>query len=999
MNTKAFAGVRYRPPEPEPAVRNRNHPVKPVLLVTVFGLLLAALLSNGVIPTRALAAVRQGGVNVEPSARPWRYVGANPGSWWCVQPNCIADPTASMTRELSMAHQVGAADLRLEFPWFLIEPQNGVYDWSRSDQIMTAAQAAGVTIQPVIVFTPAWAASNTTVAPNPADFAAFVTTFTRRYDHQVPVIEMWNEADHGHYWNSGEQSYVTSILNPGYAAVKAVDPAVQVEVSGTSNDPTSSGWLANLYAYGARYDIMAFHSYAGNPLAEAQSIRSVMATHGDNRPIWLGEYSVASATGDQSALLTATLTGSGPLAMAQWYNLRDDAAYNCCPAVAAAVATWGLLNTDYSSKPSFATMQSLLGGASVPNPSPTPTPAPLSPMQAVVPNPTPSVTPSPTSTRSPASAPSAAPAPATGGLHARGNQIVDANGAPVLLRGANMAGTEFVCAQGWSNDPFGGQPEDSAATFAAMQSWHINFVRIPLNEDCWLGINGARIGGAAYQTAIVKLVHDLRVAGFYVIVDLHWSAPGAQLALSQNPVPDEDHSPAFWKSVAATFSTDQGVVYDLFNEPFLYWIAPGGPDQWTCLMRGCVLSQYETGGTPFTVAANWQSAGMNELIADVRGTGAQNLIMVAGANWARDLSGWLGNRPSDTNVAASWHSYPSGNPSLISECAAQACWDSVVAPLAQQVPVVVGETGDSSAGAQTYLPAFLPWAGGHGLSVVAWTWNAWANPDDVLVSDMQTGTPTAGEGVTYRAWIAGQAIPSPAPPPSPSPSTAPSLSPSAITTPSPSPSPSTLPTPSTSASPSLSPLPSPGTVGVLMSDSFEADAVGSLPSGWTGFGVNSAFTTQVQGSHVLNHGGWSGSLKAGSAAWSNYIFSVAVKPSCWLSENDGLMFGISESGHYSLDIVGGNKLVLGKTVGGTGHQITTGAYIFDPWRWYTVSVSFDGGSITAFVNGVQVLQATDSSFAAGAIGLESNDPVVFDNVLVTQSGTPIPILVSPTPRL
>lgn len=326
-----------------------------------------------------------------------------------------------------------------------------------------------------------------------------------------------------------------------------------------------------------------------------------------------------------------------------------------------------------------------------------------------------------------------------------------------------MAGTEFVCAQGWSSDPFGGQPEDSAQTFAAMHAWHINAVRVPLNEDCWLGINGAKIGGSAYQAPVIKLVHDLRAAGFYVIVDLHWSAPGTQLALSQNPAPDEDHSPAFWKSVAATFANDQGVIYDLYNEPFFYWIAPGGPNEWSCLMSGCTLTQYETGGTPFTVTANWRSAGMNELIADVRSTGAQNVLMVAGTNWARDLSGWLGNRPSGSNIAAAWHSYPSANPSLTSECAAQSCWDAVVARVAAAVPVVTGETGDSAAGPQTYLPAFLPWASAHGVSVVAWTWNAWTNPDDVLVTNMVSGSPTAGEGVTYRAWLGAQPAGSPAP--------------------------------------------------------------------------------------------------------------------------------------------------------------------------------------------------------------------------------------------
>src|ERR1017187_10240468 len=111
-------------------------------------------------------------------------------------------------------------------------------------------------------------------------------------------------------------------------------------------------------------------------------------------------------------------------------------------------------------------------------------------------------------------------------LSVSGNHLVNASGQTVTLRGANMSGTEFVCAQNWTADPFGGQPEDSAATFAAMKAWGINTVRIPLNEDCWLGINGVEIGGAAYQAPIIKLVRDLEAAGVYVIVDLHWNAPG-----------------------------------------------------------------------------------------------------------------------------------------------------------------------------------------------------------------------------------------------------------------------------------------------------------------------------------------------------------------------------------------------------------------------------------------------------------------------------------------
>lgn len=946
-----------------------SRPSNSWITLVVVALLLVGGIITGTQRLHASGAVRPGGVNVEPSARPWRYVGANPGSWWCVQPNCVADPTATMNHELSLAHQLGAANVRLEFPWFLIEPQNGVYDWSRSDQIMSAAQAAHVTIQPVVVFTPSWAGSNTTIAPQASDFSAFITAFTIRYDHQFSVIEMWNEADHGHYWNSGEQAYVSSILNPGYSAVKSVDPSIKVEVSGTANDPTTNGWLATLYSLGAQYDIMAFHNYVGNPTAEAQSIQSAMAAHADNRPIWLGEYSVASATGDQSALITATLTGAGPIAMAQWYNLRDDAAYNCCPPVAAVTATWGLLNFDYSLKPSYTTMQSLLGGsASTPPPSSTPpSPSPSSP------SPSPSASPTPGPTRS------------VGGLHVSGNRIVDAAGAAVPLNGVDLSGTEFVCAQGWSTDPFGGQPEDSPATMAAMRSWHIDFVRIPLNEDCWLGINGARISGAAYQSAIVKLVHDYRAAGFYVIVDLHWSAPGSQLALSQNPAPDEDHSPAFWKSVAATFGGDLGVIYDLYNEPFFYWIASGGPDEWTCLMSGCVLNQFETGGTPFTITANWQSAGMNELIADVRATGAQNVIMVAGTNWARNLSGWLAHRPADPNVAAAWHSYPSGNPSLTSECAAQWCWDSVVAPVAQQVPVVVGETGDSTAGPETYLPSFLPWATAHGLSVVAWTWNAWQYPNDILVTDMQTGAPTAGEGALFKAWLANQTsvvAPSPGPSPVPAPSISPSPSPSLI------PSPTSIPSP-----------PPTNPAGTLFSDNFGNDPVGSTPSGWTSSGTNSSWTVVANNGRSVSHSGWTGYLMAGSASWSNYSMSVSIKPSAWASEHDGLMLAVAEGSHYSLDIVGGNQLVLTRFINGTALQLATTQYTFSQYSWYTLTVQATGGTLTVLLNAAPVMQVNDSALTHGGIGLEANDPVAFGNVVVTQlaGATPPPISPSPPP--
>ena len=57
-------------------------------------------------------------------------------------------------------------------------------------------------------------------------------------------------------------------------------------------------------------------------------------------------------------------------------------------------------------------------------------------------------------------------------------------------------------------------------------------MRLPLNEDCWLGINGvpAASGGAAYQAEFTRVVNLLTSNHLAVLPDLHWTAPGGSKA-------------------------------------------------------------------------------------------------------------------------------------------------------------------------------------------------------------------------------------------------------------------------------------------------------------------------------------------------------------------------------------------------------------------------------------------------------------------------------------
>src|SRR6266567_9084309 len=273
--------------------------------------------------------------------------------------------------------------------------------------------------------------------------------------------------------------------------------------------------------------------------------------------------------------------------------------------------------------------------------------------------------------------PGLAPAPA---VHVQGNRLVDLAGRPVRLRGVNRSGAEYACAQGWGI--FDG-PSDSASV-SAIAAWRANVVRLPLNETCWLGINGVTpaYAGANYQQAIADYVARLNRAGLVVILDLHWTAADTAKALAQAPMPNRDHTPEFWRQVATAYGHNNAAIFDLFNEPFPDSNADT-PEAWRC---------WRDGGT--CRGMSFQAAGMQELVDAVRGTGATNVIIVGGVQYAARLSHWLANKPSDplNNIAASWHIYN------FSWCSSQACWDSTAAPVARQVPLVLGELGQDDRG-------------------------------------------------------------------------------------------------------------------------------------------------------------------------------------------------------------------------------------------------------------------------------------------------------------
>jgi hypothetical protein len=334
-------------------------------------------------------------------------------------------------------------------------------------------------------------------------------------------------------------------------------------------------------------------------------------------------------------------------------------------------------------------------------------------------------------------------------LRVSGNRLVTAAGVTYRLLGVNRASAEFACVQGkgmWDS------PSPDQATVDAMKTWNIHAVRIPLNEDCWLGTFGTP-SGATYQQEVKNYATLLVANGITPIVEMHWnhgaytgpiSACTDVNATCQKPMPDAQFAPMFWTQVATMFKGNNAVIFDLFNEPYpdagSNFQDPTGA--WTCLRDG---------GT--CTGIGYQVAGMQSLVNAVRATGATNVIMTAGITWTNDLTRWLEFKPTDPtgNLMAAWHTYN------FNACVTVACWDSQIGTVAAQVPVVAGEIGQNSCN-HDYIDQVMAWADAHGVGYLAWTWNPWgvcASNGNVLINDY-AGSPTSTFGEGFKAHLLTQ---------------------------------------------------------------------------------------------------------------------------------------------------------------------------------------------------------------------------------------------------
>jgi endoglucanase len=246
--------------------------------------------------------------------------------------------------------------------------------------------------------------------------------------------------------------------------------------------------------------------------------------------------------------------------------------------------------------------------------------------------------------------------PVTRMLRVRGNALVNEEGAVVLLQGVNVPSLE------WS--PKGENIQRSMKV--ALLDWKANVVRLPVSASFWFGRGKGSASSndlQVYRAIVDDAVKMAAGQGAYLILDLHSYGGIKPFAIE------------FWTDAAARYANHPAVLFDLWNEP-----------------HGISWELWQNGGEKQVIdkktktTNSVQLVGMQNLVDTVRATGAKNIIVAGGINYALDLRGILDGHalrdPGGQGIVYATHFYNwHGN------------WASNFLAVAERYPLLVGEFG------------------------------------------------------------------------------------------------------------------------------------------------------------------------------------------------------------------------------------------------------------------------------------------------------------------
>ncbi|MCI3270488.1 cellulase family glycosylhydrolase [Streptomyces cylindrosporus] len=268
-----------------------------------------------------------------------------------------------LAASLDDAVAVGARWVRADLSWQDVQADGpDRYRWGLFDRVVTAAEARGLTVLPVLAYTPAWAragrcADSKCGPADPEAFAAFAGAAAARYTRRgIGTWEIWNEPNIPAFWHPApDATAYATLLRATSRALRRVDPSAKVvlgglSAAGTEGAVSAPDFLAAVLAHGGKglFDAVGYHPYTYSRLASARvppgtewdginrahpSLHGVLAAHAmPDTPVWITEFGAPTngpghVTEQRQALIAAdvvrTAVDTPHVGALIWYTDRD----------------------------------------------------------------------------------------------------------------------------------------------------------------------------------------------------------------------------------------------------------------------------------------------------------------------------------------------------------------------------------------------------------------------------------------------------------------------------------------------------------------------------------------------------------------------------------------------------------------------------------------------------------------------------------------------------
>ena len=321
---------------------------------------------------------------------------------------------------LAMARDAGFGWIRQQIHWSDQEGPAGNYAWGELDGIVDSVNAAGLKLMISIVSAPNFYTANggNGMPQDPQTLGNFVAALAQHYQGKVQAIEIWNEQnlayENGGQVTEADAAHYVEILKAAYTSIKAVDPSIYVVAGPPASTAVNSPGVAlsddryfkAMYTYQNGiirnyFDVQAVHpGGSANPpdtiwpdhpskadgwttdrtfyFRRVEDIRKLMQEYGmADHQIWITEYGWATANNSpgfefgnqvsyeqQAQYIVGAMRQTkeqypwvgnmilwnlnfGPIKAEQGDPMHEQASF-------------GILNGDYSPRPSYLAIQSYL---------------------------------------------------------------------------------------------------------------------------------------------------------------------------------------------------------------------------------------------------------------------------------------------------------------------------------------------------------------------------------------------------------------------------------------------------------------------------------------------------------------------------------------------------------------------------------------------------------------------------------------------------------------